>query len=89
VAISLRGHRSGATLRIDDNGHGISGKPKSSGEQKGIGLRNMEERIEQLGGTLNISSSGNGTTIEAHVPLSRLLSPSAKSASSSYEKAAE
>lgn len=89
VSIDLRGHRAGATLRISDNGHGIKHSPKHANAAKGMGLRNMEERIEQLGGTLKISSSANGTTIEAQVPLSRLLSPSAKSSQTSYEKAAE
>ena len=38
----------------------------------------MMERIEQLDGTIQISSSGAGTTIEAIVPLSHLLPPENK-----------
>lgn len=71
VGIDLRGHRNGATLKILDNGRGISGQPST-----GLGLRNMQERIEQLQGTLVIQSPrGGGTLIEASVPLTHLLPP--------------
>ena len=44
----------------------------------GLGLRNMQERIEKLDGTLRILSSKSGTVIEAQVPLSHLLPPESK-----------
>ena len=72
VSIDLRGHRAGATLRIADDGVGLRSKSTSS---PGIGLRNMQERMDQLGGTLRILSSKDGTIIEAQVPLSHLLPP--------------
>jgi len=71
VAISLKGHRNGALLRIADNGGGIRDQRTS----KGLGLRNMQERIEQLGGSLRIMSTKDGTTIEAQVPLTHMLRP--------------
>lgn len=71
VNIRLFGHRRGATLRIQDNGGGFR-RDRAEG---GLGLRNMQERIEHLGGTFRILSSGDGTTIEAEVPLTHLLSP--------------
>lgn len=71
VAIRIAGHKRGATLRIQDNGHGFQPE-KASG---GLGLRNMQERIEQLDGTLRILSSASGTVIEAEVPLTHLLRP--------------
>ncbi|MEM6386741.1 MAG: cache domain-containing protein [Pseudomonadota bacterium] len=71
VHIRLSGHRRGATLRITDDGSGL---PPDSTEG-GLGLRNMQERMEQLGGRLRIFSSESGTTIEADVPLTHLLSP--------------
>ena len=71
VNIRLFGHRGGATLRIQDNGNGFSNERASGG----LGLRNMQERIEHLGGTLRVLSSAEGTTIEAEVPLTHLLSP--------------
>jgi len=75
VTLRLFGHRRGGTLRIQDDGCGIDPtRPQRSGI--GIGLRNMQERIEQLGGTLRIQSSASGTMIEANVPLTHLLPPS-------------
>ena len=72
VSVDLRGHRRGATLRIADNGRGLEGNPRS-----GLGLRNMQERVEQLDGSLRILSApkGGGTVIEATVPLKHLLAP--------------
>ena len=75
VAIRIAGHKRGATLRIQDNGHGFQ-IDKTTG---GLGLRNMQERIEQLDGTLRILSSTSGTVIEAEVPLSHLLRPDSAS----------
>lgn len=72
VSIDIRGHSRGATLRITDNGHGIE---QSRERGAGIGLRNMQERVEQLDGTLRVLSSHSGTVIEASVPLSHMLPP--------------
>jgi len=77
VRIDLRGHRNGVTLRIADNGAGL--KPDQEQSGLGLGLRNMQERIEQLDGTLRILSSTSGTVIEAEVPLSHLLRPDSAS----------
>ena len=76
VSMDLRGHNRGATLRITDNGRGLA--PQSDARRNpstGLGLRNMQERVEQLDGTLRILSSKTGTVIEASVPLSHLLPP--------------
>ena len=76
VSMDLRGHVKGATMRITDNGIGLPASQDRSGP--GIGLRNMQERIEQLDGTLRILSSRGtqgGTVIEARLPLSHLLPP--------------
>ena len=78
VTVDLRGHRNGATLRISDNGCGLPGpgaRSESGEPSGGLGLRNMQERIEQLDGTLKIQSGREGTLIEAVVPLSHLLPP--------------
>ena len=42
----------------------------------GLGLRNMQERVEHLHGTLSIVSSASGTIVEATVPLSSMINPS-------------
>lgn len=77
VTIDLFGHRSGATMRIQDNGRGLPpvAARTSTAPASGLGLRNMDERIEQLNGTLRIQSSEEGTLIEANVPLSHMLPP--------------
>ncbi|SIT17244.1 two-component system, NarL family, sensor kinase [Roseivivax lentus] len=74
VAVDLRGHMRGATLRITDDGHGIDGEAEPDA-QRGIGLRNMQERMDHLGGHLRIQSSRGGTVIEAEVPLTHMLPP--------------
>jgi len=71
VKVRIFGHKKGATLRVQDDGTGI--QPDRA--RGGLGLRNMEERVEQLDGTLRILSSPSGTVIEAEVPLSHLLRP--------------
>ena len=71
VGVKIFGHARGATLRIQDDGAGFHREAAG----RGLGLRNMEERIEQLGGTLRILSSDSGTVIEADVPLTHLLRP--------------
>jgi len=63
------------TLQIIDQGKGIqledSDRPGQDGMgATGVGLRGMKERISQLGGTLEVSSSRRGTAITATVPLS-------------------
>ncbi len=81
VSVEMRGHKNGATLRITDNGVGI-GRGRED-RAPGLGLRNMQERVEQLDGTLRILSARNaksgkggvGTVIEATVPLTHLLPP--------------
>ncbi len=73
VKMNLRGHRQGATLEISDDGRGMSDLTRSAG---GLGLRNMQERMDQLGGTLSLQSAPQGgTLIKATVPLTHLLPP--------------
>lgn len=73
VHISIRGHRAGATLIVRDNGRGIDIADGKKG--RGIGLRNMQERMEQLDGTLTITDLSPGTLIDATVPLKHILPP--------------
>ena len=83
VQMSLKGQHNGGLLRLHDNGKGmIWPQPNRRRDTKGgLGLRNMLERIEQLGGTIKITSApGNGTTIEALVPLTHMLRPETKKA---------
>jgi len=83
VSVDLRGHTSGATLRISDNGRGL---PDDRTRSTGLGLRNMQERAEQLDGSLRILSTQSargergGTVIEVKVPLTHLLPPNGAAA---------
>jgi two-component system, NarL family, sensor kinase len=75
VSLKIFGHRRGITLRIEDDGIGIEGPDSGQNRSGGLGLRNMQERIEYLSGNLHISSSSRGTVIEAEVPLTHMLAP--------------
>ncbi|MEN8894302.1 cache domain-containing protein [Planktotalea arctica] len=77
VRVHIRGDRRGAVLTICDNGRGLPAKAARSAPNAGIGLRNMQERMEQLDGALSVTSTKSGTTIEARVPLSHMLAPEA------------
>jgi signal transduction histidine kinase len=64
--VTLRHENGGAMLEIDDDGRGF----ELSGAQGGFGLANLRERIDSLGGSLDIQSrAGEGTTVRATLPL--------------------
>lgn len=68
VTVQLRQERHEAMLAINDDGHGFAPDNLPSG--KGIGLKNMRERMELLDGSCQIESAiGHGTRIQARVPL--------------------
>ncbi|WP_375265131.1 cache domain-containing protein [Planktotalea sp.] len=77
VKLSLRGDRRGAILTISDNGQGMEEgrKQAETSPRGGIGLRNMQERMEQLNGTFTVISGSKGTTVQARAPLSHMLPP--------------
>jgi two-component system, NarL family, sensor kinase len=60
-------------LEVDDQGHGIPNASlehiMSGGGIVGVGIAGMSERMEQLGGSLEITSSDRGTTVRARLPL--------------------
>ena len=59
-------------LKISDQGRGLLELSNPSDEliSMGVGISGMRQRIRQLGGTLEILSNDQGTTISAVVPLS-------------------
>jgi two-component system, NarL family, sensor kinase len=68
------GHDAGAlVLAIEDCGRGIPHAALADimGDHGGVGvgIASMYERIEELGGSLEITSSEHGTTVRARVPL--------------------
>lgn len=64
VKITVREHPALYQLCVEDNGHGYV---KNMDESSGIGLKNMQERVQALNGTLQIESK-NGFRIFAVVP---------------------
>ncbi|OUL77855.1 PAS domain-containing sensor histidine kinase [Paraburkholderia hospita] len=72
VSVRLSADERHYHLRIHDDGVGLPQDSAPRGDA--FGLLGMRERIVQLGGVLSVESSpGNGVTIAAHVPLSRIL----------------
>lgn len=60
------------TVQVSDAGKGIPPEKRISmflGSNRGVGLSGMRERVRELGGTLEIQSSENGTSITAALPL--------------------
>ncbi|WP_280187163.1 cache domain-containing protein [Delftia sp. PS-11] len=69
IEVSLHFQRRRVMLEVHDDGQGFDmGRVQRDG-QGGIGLRNMRERIEGLGGRLNIHSGRQGTRLIATLPL--------------------
>lgn len=73
VTMNIFGSRQGATMRIEDNGIGMAYPKVERTASGGLGLRNMQERVENLDGVLHIQSSKNGTVVKAKLPLKHML----------------
>ncbi|MBK8754123.1 MAG: PAS domain-containing protein [Candidatus Competibacteraceae bacterium] len=57
-------------LAIRDDGTGFAPEEKPTEDRRGMGLMNMRERVELLGGQFALTSwQGGGTVIEAEIPL--------------------
>jgi len=74
--IRLRRDAQTLVLEIEDRGHGIPGASlahiTSGGGVAGVGIASMSERMEQLGGRLEVTSINHGTTgtiVRARLPL--------------------
>jgi signal transduction histidine kinase len=50
-------------IRVSDNGAGFSG------DHRGRGLSNMQQRAERIGGSLQVAPSTSGTTLELLLPV--------------------
>ncbi|KOF52324.1 hypothetical protein AD428_20970 [Achromobacter sp. DMS1] len=64
-------------LTISDDGAGFDYGEVHHDPQRGIGLRNMRERMAALSGTLNLRSGPRGTTLQAWLPLPTPTEPQA------------
>jgi two-component system NarL family sensor kinase len=72
VRIVLTSSGGGAQLLIEDNGRGFADRD-GKGRSGGLGLRNMQERMEHFGGSLDVRTSPRGTTLRARLPKSIYL----------------
>jgi signal transduction histidine kinase len=67
IKLALHRNGSGAEIAVTDNGRGF--EVSSNGASKGLGLRLMRERIEELGGSFMVQSdAGEGTVLRAILP---------------------
>ncbi len=69
ATVALDASARAVTLSISDNGSGFDADLVLADARGGVGLRNMRERLDALGGTLRISSQIGHTVIAARVPL--------------------
>lgn len=67
IAVALTGVDGGVTLAISDDGVGFDTADIAQHPQRGIGLRNMMERMESIGGRFELTSDAAGTVVRAHV----------------------
>ena len=66
IGIRLTGTAQGVTLRISDDGNGFDAESIALHPKHGIGLRNMMERMDAIGGRFEIVSSTDGTVLTAY-----------------------
>jgi signal transduction histidine kinase len=72
VWVNLSTQDKTVTLSLEDNGKGFDTHAVlfATGHIQGIGLLGIDERLQSLGGSLNISSTlGEGTVLVASIPL--------------------
>jgi signal transduction histidine kinase len=84
--IRIRQRDSEVVVEISDKGKGIPPEKKeqmSSAGTPGVGIRGMRERLRQLGGTLDLTSSATGTVVTVHLPIQEIPSSAKELATSS------
>jgi len=76
ASIRLRCDAKSLVLEIKDQGRGISSAALEAilagGGTAGVGIAGMSERIKQLGGRLDITSTPSGTTVRAELPIAKV-----------------
>jgi nitrate/nitrite-specific signal transduction histidine kinase len=71
VQIYLKYGEETVSLELIDDGAGFD--TKIAGRSGGVGLRGIQERVQQLGGSLEIDSApGKGTRLAVEIPLSEM-----------------
>lgn len=70
LRVSVEKDTSEACVTIADDGHGYDAGRLESGDGKHFGLVFMRERMEQIGGSIQVESTpGEGTTLKLNVPI--------------------
>ncbi|ATP49843.1 histidine kinase [Pseudomonas putida] len=69
VAITLYGTEQSVRLRISDDGIGFN-VDEVERRHTGIGLRNIRERVEHLGGRLHLASAPGRSEVDIEIPMS-------------------
>jgi len=68
ITIHLTQHQDSLNIIVEDNGKGFN--PKNIDKNEGMGLPNIEKKVEHMGGTFTIDSSeGKGASILIDIPL--------------------
>ncbi|RZI41161.1 histidine kinase [Herbaspirillum sp. HC18] len=68
VTVRVIGDRTSVRLVVSDNGVGFDVASIAQHPKHGIGLRNMHERVNAIGGRLELTSSADGTQVTATLP---------------------
>jgi PAS domain S-box-containing protein len=73
AAITLSQNGNTLLLQVKDSGKGISSEKQQELTlgRGGVGVEGMRERLRQLGGSLEIKSTGTGTEVSAALPLAQ------------------
>lgn len=77
VSVALRQNDEAVRLSVEDDGRGfdVESRLSATGWPLGVGLEGMQERVESLGGRLEICSRrGEGTRTTAYIPLPNMNS---------------
>ena len=69
VILTMRSSTDSFHLEISDDGHGLP--ETNTGSNGRHGLQNIQERVKELGGTVEIRSTSTGTTIVIGLPLAK------------------
>ncbi|WP_372525983.1 cache domain-containing protein [Piscinibacter sp.] len=72
VQLRLVYHAGGLRMRLIDDGVGFDVPAIRVDPRRGIGLRNMRERVESIGGTFSIVSRQGQTQVVANLPTSAI-----------------
>ena len=68
ISINLTQHDNVLNIIVEDNGKGFN--PKKIDKKEGMGLTNIEKKVEQMGGVFNIDSvKKRGTSIIIDIPI--------------------